>query len=73
MVLTLAKKIRQIDKNVKIIITTSYSEQDKLLQAIELYLIRYIIKPIELDILKDAIEKAKKEIEDERGNQKIFY
>jgi DNA-binding response OmpR family regulator len=70
--LTLAKKIRQIDKNVKIIITTSYSEQDKLLQAIELYLIRYIIKPIELDILKDAIEKAKKEIEDERGNQKIF-
>jgi len=41
--LTLAKKIRQIDKDVKIIITTSYAEQDKLLQAIELYLVRYII------------------------------
>jgi DNA-binding response OmpR family regulator len=70
--LTLAKKIRKIDKDVKIIITTSYVEQDKLLQAIELYLIRYIVKPIELDVLKDAIEKAKDEIEEKRENQKIF-
>jgi len=70
--LTLAKRIRKIDKDVKIIITTSYAEQDKLLQAIELYLIRYIIKPIELDTLKEAIEKAKTEIEEARGNKKIF-
>jgi len=70
--LTLAKKIRKIDKSVKIIITTSYAEQDKLLQAIELYLIRYIIKPIDPDTLKDAIKKAKREIEEERGAQKIF-
>ena len=70
--LTLAKKIRQIDKDVKIIITTSYAEQDKLLQAIELYLIRYIIKPIEPKILKDAIEKAKLEIEEQKGSRQIF-
>jgi DNA-binding response OmpR family regulator len=60
--LSLAKKIRKIDRDVKIIITTAYSEQDKLLQAIELYLIKYILKPIEPLILKQALEKAKKEI-----------
>lgn len=69
--LTLAKKIREIDKDVKIIITTSYSEREKLLQAIELYLIKYILKPIEPNILKDALFKAIKEIEEKRG--KLFY
>ncbi len=64
--LSLAKKIREIDSNVKIIITTAYAEQDKLLQAIELYLIKYILKPIEPRILKEALEKAKKEILEER-------
>jgi len=70
--LTLAKRIRRVDKGVKIIITTSYAEQDKLLQAIELYLIRYIIKPIELETLKNAVEKAKREIAEERDEQSIF-
>ncbi len=65
--LTLATKIREMDKNVKIIITTSYSEREKLLQAIELYLIKYILKPIEPDILREALLKAIREIEEERG------
>ena len=64
--LSLAKKIREIDSDVKIIITTAYAEQDKLLQAIELYLIKYILKPIEPRILKEALEKAKKEILEKR-------
>ena len=69
--LTLATKIREIDKDVKIIITTSYSEREKLLQAIELYLVKYILKPIEPAVLKEALLKAIKEIEEERG--KLFY
>ena len=60
--LSLAKKIRENDSNVKIIITTAYGEQDKLLQAIELYLIKYILKPIDPTILKEALQKAKNEI-----------
>lgn len=60
--LSLAKKIRELDSDVKIIITTAYAEQDKLLQAIELYLIKYILKPINPLILKEALLKAKKEI-----------
>ncbi len=60
--LSLAKKIRQNDNRVKIIITTAYAEQDKLLQAIELYLIKYILKPIDPLMLKKALLKAKSEI-----------
>ena len=71
--LSLAKKIRENDSNVKIIITTAYSEQDKLLQAIELYLIKYILKPINPAILKEALQKAKKEISLQREEEKIIY
>jgi len=60
--LSLAKKIREVDSEVKIIITTAYAEQDKLLQAIELYLIKYILKPIDPKVLKEALVKAKSEI-----------
>lgn len=60
--LSLAKKIRELDSDVKIIITTAYAEQEKLLQAIELYLIKYILKPIDPKLLIEAIEKAKNEI-----------
>jgi len=68
--LSLAKKIRENDSNVKIIITTAYGEQDKLLQAIELYLIKYILKPIDPTILKEALQKAKKEIMLQREQEK---
>ncbi len=71
--LSLAKKIRENDSNVKIIITTAYSEQDKLLQAIELYLIKYILKPIDPTTLKEALKKAKKEISLQREEEKIIY
>ena len=72
--LSLAKKIRETNKSVKIIITTSYGDQDKLLEAIELSLVRYILKPIDPDILKETITKAKNEIEAEKGlNQKKLF
>ena len=72
--LSLAKKIREVDRDVKIIITTAYSEQDKLLEAIELYLIKYILKPIEPNILKDALSKAIEEIEqNQNGNGKSLF
>ncbi len=74
--LSLAKKIREIDSEVKIIITTAYGEQEKLLQAIELYLIKYILKPIDPAILIEALQKAKNEIfasqKEEEPTVKIF-
>jgi len=74
--LSLAKKIREVDSEVKIIITTAYAEQDKLLQAIELYLIKYILKPIDPKVLKEALERAKSEIllarKENESSEKVF-
>ena len=75
--LSLAKKIREEDKNVKIIITTSYGAQKNLLQAIELYLIKYILKPINFKELEGALLKAIAEIRETEGGrakeETIFY
>jgi DNA-binding response OmpR family regulator len=72
--ISLAKKIREIDNKVKFIITSSYADQDKLLAAIELSLIKYILKPIDPKVLQDTICKAKNEIESEekKEEQKLF-
>jgi len=61
--LSLAEKIRETDKDVQIIITTAYAEQENLLKAIELYLVKYILKPIDFTELKEALNKAINELE----------
>ena len=70
----MAKKIREVDNEVKIIITSSYTDQDKLLAAIELSLVKYILKPIDPKILQETILKAKNEIalEQKQEEQKLF-
>jgi len=72
--ISLAKKIRELDKEVKIIITTSYSDQDKLLAAIELSLVKYILKPIDPRILEETILKVKNEINTQysKEEKKLF-
>jgi len=50
--LSLIQKIRDRDEKCKIIITSAHSDQDKLLQAIELNLVKYLIKPVKSDELK---------------------
>jgi len=53
----LAKKIREKDNKAHIIIITAYTEVDFMLEAIELSLLRYIVKPITESKLFDALEK----------------
>lgn len=53
----LTKKIREIDNKAHIIIITAYTEVDFMLEAIELSLLRYIVKPITEPKLFDALEK----------------
>jgi len=71
--LSLAKKIREHDKKVKIIITTSYAQQENLLKAIELYLIKYILKPIDFSELKSSLEKAIQEIQENNGGKEVIF
>jgi len=46
--LTLANTVRKTDKNVVILMLTAFTDQEKLLQATELKLLKYLVKPIDL-------------------------
>ena len=50
--LTMIERIRRRDAKTKIIITSAHSEKEKLMQAIELHLVKYLIKPVQSDLLK---------------------
>ncbi|NOQ29585.1 MAG: response regulator [Helicobacteraceae bacterium] len=60
--LTLAKRIRAEDENVKILMLSAHTEQDKLLKAIELKLVKYLVKPVKPSEFKDALDKLANEI-----------
>jgi DNA-binding response OmpR family regulator len=54
----LSKKIRENDKTTKIIISSAFSDEQYLLDAVELELERYIVKPLTKRNLIPALEKA---------------
>ncbi len=64
--ISLAKKIRQKDTTTKIIISTAFSEKSYLLDAIELNLEKYIIKPLTSRNLLPALSKAVEALEKEK-------
>jgi DNA-binding response OmpR family regulator len=63
--LSLIQKIRETDKQTRIIITTAHSDKEKLLQAIELNLVKYLIKPVQSDTLKQLLFTLVEEIREE--------
>ena len=67
--LELVKKIRENDKNTKIIVLTAYSNQEFLLEATGLMLTKYLLKPVKRDALNNAIDLAINEI----NELKIIY
>jgi len=62
--LDMAAYIRAQDKEVQIIVATAHSDTDYLLRAVELQLVKYIIKPITKDKLVRALEMSVSFIED---------
>lgn len=60
--LELIKKIRESDHSTRVIMLTSYSDIGILLEATELKLTKYLIKPIKRQELKEAINLAIEEI-----------
>jgi DNA-binding response OmpR family regulator len=54
----LVKEIRKISHHTKIVILTAHSEHDKLMQALDLYVVNYLLKPINRQKLTQAIEVA---------------
>ncbi len=53
--LEMAKAIKEMDTSVPIIVTTAYNETQFLLNAIEMGLDKYVVKPTDTDILVEAI------------------
>ena len=56
--LALIKEVRQISKQTQIIIVTAHSEQEKLLEAFNSYVVNYLIKPIDRQKLRASIDTA---------------
>lgn len=68
--LEMIAKIRARDKETKIIIMSAHSEKEKLLRAIELQLVRYLIKPIQTQELKKVLLETVNEV---RSASKYIY
>ncbi|KAB7887363.1 response regulator transcription factor [Poseidonibacter ostreae] len=68
--LEVAAKIRKIDENIPILFLTAYSETQKLISAINLQAISYIIKPFNVDELKSSILKAVTKANKEKSTAK---
>jgi two-component system, OmpR family, response regulator VanR len=68
--LDLIKKIRVINKDVKIIVISGYDDKEKLHEAIKLNLQEYLVKPLSYDIFDEILEKLKEDIN--KINNKIY-
>ncbi len=62
----LIKKIRKTDSKVRVIITSAYTDLDYMLEATELHLVKYIVKPITEVKLKEALEAFVKSYDNAR-------
>jgi two-component system, OmpR family, response regulator VanR len=54
----LAKRIRETDNRTQIVILTAYTEPEYMIEAVELNIARYLVKPISKATLLPAIEKC---------------
>ena len=62
--LDFASHIRKLDKNTPIILATAHTETEYLLKAVELQLIKYIVKPITSEKLEEALTLACNALDD---------
>ena len=66
--LEFVKKIREHDNTTQIIITTAYSDKEYLFKAIELKLVKYLIKPISDKDFEEALNICIDNIEQNNSN-----
>ncbi len=72
--LDLAQKIREEDKNIKIIMVSISSNNEELIKVIELKLSKYLLKPISKKNLKNSLIKLIEEFKElKKKSEKLFY
>ena len=62
-----ATEVRKHDKKTRILISTAYTNSEFMLQAIELEITRYLVKPVTSEELISAFEKSLNEIDSEKN------
>ena len=62
----LLKRVRETDSKTRVIITSAHTDLNYLLEATELHLIKYIVKPITNDKLMEALEAFVKSYDDNK-------
>lgn len=60
--LSLVQLIRKEDENLPVVMLTAYSDRDKLLQATELFLVKYLLKPVEPKEFREVLQKIAKKL-----------
>ena len=68
----LAKRVREEDSRTQIIILTAYTEPEYMIEAIELNIARYLVKPISKATLLPAIDKCVSALTIEKTNPAEF-
>ena len=63
--LDMARYIRSKDQDVQIIVATAYTDTDYLMKAVELNLVKYLVKPITKEKLQSALSQSVEKIQDE--------
>ncbi len=62
------KKIREKNKKTQVIVLSAFSNKEYLFEAIELQLVKYLIKPIKENELKKALESCIQSINEDNSN-----
>jgi len=65
-------EIRKVDVEIPVIYTTAFNDSDYMKQTIEQSIVGYIIKPIDIEQLFKAIEKASLKIENDRLKSQLL-
>lgn len=82
--LDMVKSIREKDKDIEFILTTAFTEQQYLLDAVELNIIKYVVKPLNstklidvlnkfIDKVEPALDKLSRDLYLDRSNYEVIY
>lgn len=52
------KKVRENDREVPVVMITAHTDKEYLLEAVELHMEKYIVKPVDIDELFETLEKC---------------
>ena len=67
----MVENIRELNSNIPIIYATAFNDNEYLLKTLQQNVTSYILKPIDMELLLDAIQKASLEVENKRLKQHL--